>query len=82
MNTVILGQRKEAARWPHRNSGLLRHDSPPGPTCPAFYDASEGHLAVVGKIITDPAVLAQMEIADDEMAVMIPDSLAPEVKDA
>jgi hypothetical protein len=61
---------------------LLRHDSPSGPTCPAFYDAGEGQLAVVGKIITDPAVLAQMGIAADEMAVMIPDSLVPEVKNA
>ena len=61
---------------------LLRHSSPDGPTCPAFYDdADSDMLVVVCKKITDPAILAEVApgVADDEIVGLIPKSLVPEV---
>lgn len=58
---------------------LLRHDSPRGGTCPAFYDTGRATLTVVGKKVTDPALLAQMGIAEDETVVEIPATLLPEL---
>lgn len=59
---------------------LIRHESPSGPTCPAFYDTGRATYNVVGKKVTDPAILAQMGIAEDETVVEIPASLIPELE--
>lgn len=61
---------------------MLRHSSPDGPTCPAFYDdADSDMLVVVCKKITDPTLLAEVApgVGDDEIVGLIPKSLAPEV---
>jgi hypothetical protein len=58
---------------------LVRHESPDGPTCPAFYATSRATFPVVGKKVSDPAVLAQMGIASDEAVVEIPMTLLPEL---
>lgn len=58
---------------------LLRHESPDGPTCPAFYATSRGTFVVVGKKITDQGILAQAGLAEDEVANEIPAALLPEL---
>lgn len=59
----------------------IRDACPDGRTCPAVYaDTQGGPLRIVGKVITDPAILAQMAIGDDETVVEIPASLIPEVR--
>lgn len=58
---------------------MLRHDSPTGPTCPSLSHTSRRTFTVVGTKVTDPAMLAQMGIGDDETVVEIPDTLLPEL---
>lgn len=58
---------------------MLDHKSPTGPTCPAFYRSTRSSVVVVGKRVTDPAMRAQMGIADDEDAVEVPEDLPRKV---
>lgn len=57
----------------------MRDLCPDGRTCPAVHAGSQGTVFVIGKRVTDPAVLAQMAIGDDETVVEVPAALLPEV---
>jgi hypothetical protein len=58
----------------------IRGECPDGRSCPAVYaGAPGGPLRIVGKKVTDPDVLAQMGIGDDETVVEVPAELLPEV---
>jgi hypothetical protein len=52
---------------------------PDGRTCPAVYRSNRGTVFIVGKRVTDPAVLAQAAIGDDEVLSEVPGRLLPEV---
>jgi hypothetical protein len=54
---------------------------PDGRTCPAVYRSNRGTVFIVGKRVTDPAVLAQAAIGDDEVLSEVPAHLLPEVAD-
>lgn len=57
----------------------LRDDCPNGIDCPRIYGIGEDSLIVRGARITDPALLAQLDLPEDEVAVLIPRRLLPEV---
>ena len=46
-----------------------------GGTCPAVYETDRGTVVVQGAIVTDPQVLAAMNLPDHETAVEVPASL-------
>jgi hypothetical protein len=50
-------------------------------TCPAVYKSNRRTVLIVGKIVTDPAVLAQAAVGPGEVLSEIPEELLPEVAD-
>jgi hypothetical protein len=50
-----------------------------GRTCPAVHQTDTGSLVVIGRVVTDPAALAQLAIGPGEIAVEVPGTLIPEV---
>lgn len=52
-----------------------------GRTCPAVKRTEGGSLVIVGAVITDPAILAQLGIGPGETAIEIPGGLIPELAD-
>jgi hypothetical protein len=62
-----------------RLTRLRGEDCPDGRTCPAVHMTESGSLIVVGRVVTDGEVLAQMAIGDGELAVEVPATLLPEV---
>src|ERR1700731_4129221 len=56
---------------------VLRSDCADGKTCPALPDTDRASCVLVGKVITDPAVLAALVMGEDEAAVEVPSVLTP-----
>jgi hypothetical protein len=54
-------------------------DCPDGRTCPAVHVTESGSLIIVGRVVTDADVLAQVLVGDGELAVEVPAALLPEV---
>lgn len=57
----------------------VRDVCPDSRTCPAVYASNRGTVFIVGKRVTDPDVLAQAAIGDDEVLSEVPAELLPEV---
>lgn len=55
---------------------------PDGRTCPAVHSTDRGTFMIIGRVVGDPAALAQMEIGPGEVAIEVPASLLPEVTSA
>jgi hypothetical protein len=50
---------------------VINQDSPSRATCPTFYQTDTGDYYIQGDIVTDPAVLHQMDIPDHETVVKV-----------
>ena len=48
---------------------VICHHSPTRDTCPALYRTDAGEYYVQGHVVTDSAVLAQMDVPEDETVV-------------
>ena len=57
-------------------------DCPDGRTCPAVHQTERGTLVIIGSVVSDPAMLAELAIGPGERAIEVPLSLIPEVADA
>jgi hypothetical protein len=57
-------------------------DCPDGRTCPAVHGTDRGTLMIIGRVVSDSDVLAQMAIGPGEIAIEVPASLLPEVASA
>jgi hypothetical protein len=51
-----------------------------GGTCPAVFETDRGTYVVQGAIVTDPEVLAALQLPANETAVEVPASLLPSLK--
>ncbi len=50
---------------------VICHDSPTRDTCPTLHRSDDGEYYVQGYVVTDPNVLAGMDIPDSETVVKI-----------
>jgi hypothetical protein len=62
-----------------RLTKLRGDDCPDGRTCPAVHRTESGSLVVIGRVVTDERMLAQLATGPDELAVEVPADLLPEV---
>jgi len=57
----------------------LPGDCNEGKACPTFHRAANGGIVAQGHVVTDPGILAALDLPPGEAAVSIPASLLPEV---
>jgi hypothetical protein len=58
---------------------LRGDDCPDGRTCAAVHRTESGSLVIIGRVVTDEGLLAQLAIGPGELAVEVPGELIPEV---
>lgn len=54
----------------------LRESCPSGKVCPTLHLGPSGDLFIQGYVITDPALLAELDLPPDETVVRIPAAAA------
>ncbi len=62
-----------------RLAKLHGDDCPDGRTCPAVHRTESGSVVIIGRVVTDEGLLAQLAIGPGERAVEVPADLLPEV---